>query len=271
MDSTTTSDRRTHSGAIFLSPHLDDAVLSCGGTIHRFVQAGKPVLVVSVMAGDPPQGDLSTFAKSLHARWQLPDNTVAMRRAEDIEALVDLGADWLHWPIPDCIYRQNDASGEFLYASENAIFGSIDSYEKDLIGTLSRYLDALPHFDSVFVPLAAGEHVDHRITRLAAERWFGPASIVYYEEYPYSQSENQLATALGDLGEWCLQIVNLTQEDIEARIGAISRYRSQLSTFFDDLADMAFQVRGYNRVVGGERFWTVSGRESGLNNVVGFT
>jgi len=228
------------------------------------------VIVVSVMAGDPPPGELSTFAKSLHTRWQLPDNTVSKRRAEDKEALVDLGADWSHWPIPDCIYRRNDVSGEFLYASEDALFGSINTFEKDLIHTLSRQLGALPHYDSVHVPLAAGAHVDHWLTRLAAERWLSPASLVYYEEYPYSRSENQLATALGDLREWRSHTVSLTPEDVDTRIRAISRYQSQMSTFFEDLADMAVQVQGYIKDVGGERFWTVPGQETSHTKAVGF-
>ena len=53
---------------VYLSPHLDDAVLSCGGMIHRQAQAGERVVVVTVCAGDPPPGPLSDFARSLHER-----------------------------------------------------------------------------------------------------------------------------------------------------------------------------------------------------------
>src|SRR5512140_827959 len=35
--------------AVFISPHLDDAIFSCGGTIARLVEDG-PVLVVNVFS-----------------------------------------------------------------------------------------------------------------------------------------------------------------------------------------------------------------------------
>ena len=46
---------------IFLAPHLDDVVLSCGGQIFLETEAGNSVLVVTIMAGDPPQRTLTTF------------------------------------------------------------------------------------------------------------------------------------------------------------------------------------------------------------------
>ncbi len=38
---------------IVLSPHLDDAALSCGGFIARMTAAGERVLVVNVCSGIP--------------------------------------------------------------------------------------------------------------------------------------------------------------------------------------------------------------------------
>ena len=51
---------------VYLSPHLDDAVLSCGGLIHRQVVAGQRPLVVTIFAGTPPVDvELSDFARFL--------------------------------------------------------------------------------------------------------------------------------------------------------------------------------------------------------------
>ncbi|MFQ5421191.1 MAG: PIG-L family deacetylase, partial [Anaerolineae bacterium] len=66
--------------AIYLSPHLDDAALSCGGQIFTRTSAGESVLVVTVMAGDAPPGLSSPIVEELHGRWQLPEGTVARRR-----------------------------------------------------------------------------------------------------------------------------------------------------------------------------------------------
>ncbi len=255
MDSPATSPEDHPYGAIFLSPHLDDAVLSCGGTVHLMTQACKPVLVVSITAGDPPAGELSPFAKDLHARWRLAADSIASRRTEDVEACANLGADWLHWQVPDCIYRRNIVNGKPLYDREETLFGAIDPSEMDLVANLAQQLRSLPPSDSVYVPLTAGNHVDHQLTRLAAEKWLDPTSFLYYEEYPYSQAESQLATALDDEGRWRADVVRLEPANVEARIRAIACYRSQISTFFTDLEDLSDQVNRYIREVGGERYW----------------
>ncbi len=56
---------------IYISPHFDDAVLSCGGLIWEQTHSGIPVEIWTIMAGDPPLGAESTpLARQLHDRWQ---------------------------------------------------------------------------------------------------------------------------------------------------------------------------------------------------------
>ncbi|MCB0027388.1 MAG: PIG-L family deacetylase, partial [Anaerolineales bacterium] len=54
--------------AIYLAPHLDDAVLSCGGQIFDRVQAGQKILVLTIMAGEPAAGQMNDYIASLHSR-----------------------------------------------------------------------------------------------------------------------------------------------------------------------------------------------------------
>jgi LmbE family N-acetylglucosaminyl deacetylase len=57
---------------IYLSPHLDDVALSCGGQIFLHTTAGQSVLVVTLMAGAPDADTaVSEFVQLLHQRWQL--------------------------------------------------------------------------------------------------------------------------------------------------------------------------------------------------------
>lgn len=252
-----------HYNSIFLSSHLDDAILSCGGIIRRLTRAGQSGLIVSVLAGDPPQGGLSDFALSLHTRWQLGNDAVARRRAEDVNACNLVGADWLHWPVPECIYRQNDMSGDHLYTSEESLFDSVKASEVGLIAALARRIDSLPSFDALFAPLAAGNHVDHQLTRLAAELSLGPAALTYYEDYPYAQNEGNIAAALDEKDSWRSEVIRLELADIDTKIGAIACYESQTSTFFRDHQDLAHQVGLYTRQVGGERLWFIANRNEG--------
>ena len=66
-----------HYAALYLSPHLDDAALSCGGQIAQATRQGRRVLIVTVMAGDPPMEAGNDYIVSLHARWELDRDAAA--------------------------------------------------------------------------------------------------------------------------------------------------------------------------------------------------
>src|SRR5512136_66244 len=80
---------------IYLSPHFDDAVLSCGGLIHEQACQGLQTEIWTIFAGDPPPGPLSEFAQQTHVLWGITsgEDMVAMRRAEDITAAGIVDAD----------------------------------------------------------------------------------------------------------------------------------------------------------------------------------
>lgn len=243
---------------IYFSPHLDDAVLSCGGRIWQQTQAGERVLVVTVFAGTPaPNAPLSPFAQGLHARWGHLADAAAKRQEEDLAALALLGAEAVHWPYTDCIYRQTPA-GHFPYASEEALWEEIHPAEKVLITELAARLNALPLSQDgmAYAPLAVGRHVDHQIVRQAAES--SGQSLAYYEEFPYAQDPQVVQVALGE-GEWRANLVPLSEQVLEAKTAAIACYRSQLSTFWADLAEMATSVRAFAERTGSgrpaERYW----------------
>ena len=166
--------------AIYLSPHLDDVALSCGGQVFQATSAGERVLIVTLTAGDPPQAAVSGYAQSLHDRWALVTDAVAARRAEDEAANAILGADTLHWSLPDCIYRYHPATGAPLYVSDPDIFGELNLAELPLVATLREQMAALPAHRQLYIPLTIGHHVDHQLTRLAAERAFSKTALASY-------------------------------------------------------------------------------------------
>ncbi len=235
---------------IVLSPHLDDAPLSCGGAIHQWTAAGEPVLVVTFMTGDPPDGDLSPFAHAQHAGWQLEAREAYVaRRAEEVAALQVLGADYRHVGLLDCIYRADDA-GSF-YNSDEAIFGCIHPGDDRLAEEMARRLVLLGPLESttdVYAPLAVGNHIDHQLVRHAAERWRGQ-DLIYYEDFPYvgeGEAEELDATPL---------LIPLSKEDIAAKIKAIGCYQSQIRSLFRTDARMEKQVCAHGRHASGENGW----------------
>jgi len=238
---------------IILAAHLDDGVLSCGGQIYQRTRSGERVLVATVMAGDA-KGGASDYAQGLRDRWQLNTGAEAVRRAEDAAACAVLGAEFLHWPIPDCIYR-GGANGTMYYQSDDEIFGPVHPGETELVADVIALLRDLPAAEQVLAPLTVGNHVDHIFVRQAAEHVYGDR-LGYYEDYPYVQKEGSVEDVLERTGHgWQASVQPLSEAALQAKIEAILAYRSQFSTFWTDRADLEHQVRGYAERVGGERVW----------------
>src|SRR2546425_8122209 len=81
---------------IFLSPHLDDVVYSCGGTLGVQVSTGLRPLVITVCAGVPSSNiELSSFAAEMQRDMGFRENAqtaMTTRREEDARALEYLNA-----------------------------------------------------------------------------------------------------------------------------------------------------------------------------------
>ncbi|UCG26069.1 MAG: hypothetical protein JSW55_08825, partial [Chloroflexota bacterium] len=101
----------------------------------------------------------------------------------------------------------------------------------------------------------AGHHVDHQLTRLAAELWLDHDRLRYYEEFPYVLTDGAMPAGLTKTRGWLPGVIELTDRAIEMRIEATACYQSQLSTFFLDKNDMAKSVKNHVHGAGGERVW----------------
>lgn len=237
---------------IYLSPHLDDAALSCGALIWGQAAAGERTAIWTLCAGDPPEGGLSDFAQSLHARWECGSDAVARRREEDIGACRHLGAAYRHFPVQDCIYRRAE-NGVSLYASEEAIFGALAPDDEKLVDALSRELErSLPLDVRVVCPLTLGGHIDHRLTRRSAERL--GRSLWYYADYPYVlEARDQIDAELP--GERQLEIFPVGEKGLAAWGDAVGEYVSQLSTFWPDEEAMRTALEAYSASWGGMPLW----------------
>ncbi len=248
---------------IYLSPHLDDAVFSCGGRIAQQTRAGERVLVVTVCAGDPPPGPLSGLARALHERWALPQSAPEARRLEDMDALGRLDAGAIHLALPDCIYRKAAPNGPALYNSEDAIFGPLHPRDwwlsLDLAARLAEFGPVAPRAHLYF-PLGIGGHVDHQLTWRLADDWAGAhAHVYFYEDYPYSHDQRLVERWVAGR-DWQPHLARLSEADLARKIGAVSRYASQLSSFWADPDDMAARLREHAAQTGGaggpaERVW----------------
>ena len=244
---------------VVLSPHLDDAVLSCGGMLAQLHRNAVSAVVVSIFAGLVANNEpLSPFAAAMHQVWGAPEKTVALRRAEDRAALAYLGLE-AHWlSFKDAIYRGKPEHGEWFYTDNTELFGAIHPSEQDLpqaiAASLRDFLRRQQLFNkplAFYVPLAIGNHVDHQLTRAAAKYLVRPGdTVLFYEDYPYAQwNPADKARAMAETAKlwggdgWEPYPVILTEDDLQQKLAAIAEYQSQLGMLFGDEAEMRQQVR----------------------------
>ncbi|MGF1502766.1 MAG: PIG-L deacetylase family protein [Paracoccaceae bacterium] len=164
--------------ALFVSPHLDDAVFSAGGTIARLVGTGWAVTVATVFTASvaEPEG----FALACQTDKGIPPEIdyMAVRRAEDAAACTVLGARTRWLDLAEAPHRG--------YGSARALFGPVhaqDTAEQAVRARLEPVLAGQAP-DAVFGPDGMAGHVDHLIVRAALER-LRPGGVLLWRDEPY--------------------------------------------------------------------------------------
>jgi len=253
---------------VYLSPHLDDIPLSCGGLAALTSAAGEYGLSVTLFAG-PPAADtpLTPYAAQLHARWGDPDPAGgnALRRAEERAALTLLGLDLALLDYPDAVYRQG------RYLSRADIFGTLHPGDNGLAEQLAQSIDGLlrergiADDATIYAPLGLGHHVDHQLAFQAAGLLAASGRLViYYEDYPYASRPAAHADRFAELGYTSAGAALVSGHGmampaycnidpvIATKIAAIAAYPSQLTSLFPSAEAMPAAVRDYAAAVAAE-------------------
>lgn len=229
--------------ALCLSPHLDDAAFSCGGTLAHLAASGWSVHVVTVFTASvaAPAG----FALACQTDKGLaPDvDYMALRRIEDAVAMRALGAT-AHWgALREAPHRGYHAAPELfagVHAADRNTWG-------DVVAALAPLVAALR--PSLFLaPQGLGGHVDHRhvvraVRALAAPVPDAPPTpVAWYRDTPYVLRDPGATPptvpddgAPGPLADW---YVPLDAAALSARLDACAAYRSQLGFQFGGEAAM---------------------------------
>src|SRR6202142_1672527 len=226
---------------IYFSPHLDDAILSAGGLISDQTKAGIPVEIWTFMAGAPDDEQLTDFAQLMHKTWgtTTAKQTIQIRREEDRQAALRVGAKAVHFDFLDCIYRRGK-KGEALYGPEVLITPHTE--DSDLPAQIAQTMVAWLRPDDVVVSqLAIGGHVDHILVRKAAEML--KRQLVFDMDIPY------LLNHPDDLKPKTARMKDSLQPVSDAGmaiwLAAIEDYASQLGSLFLSLDSMRESMRTY--------------------------
>jgi LmbE family N-acetylglucosaminyl deacetylase len=253
---------------IFLSPHFDDAVYSCGGTIGVQVSDGLRPLVITVFGGSPTTPiEFSPFAAETHRQMGFHQDAlaaVAARRREDAAALNYLRADYLWLDYPDAIYR---GTPPYYTSGRQLVGGEVHPgdlwIDKELAQNLVALHERLP--DTVwYAPLAVGGHVDHQLVCSAADRLIQRgANVKLYEDFPYVTNNGALEARLKDFGGTLEPALVEMSEMLPLRLEAAAMYASQIDLNFENKASLLKSMETYTysirpvHTVHLERYWTV--------------
>lgn len=218
--------------AVALSPHLDDAAFSCGGTLARLAGAGWEVTVCTAFTLSVPNP--AGFALACQLDKGLPPDVdyMAIRRTEDAEACRRLGARPLWLPFAEAPHRG--------YGNPGALFGPIgaaDGVALPLADALGEVLSPRP--DLVLGPQAVGGHVDHvqlvhTLRRVLPEG----VPVLWWTDFPYaarshSHPARPFAAAMASLQERAIP------GDAAARLHACAAYATQVGFQFGDANGLA--------------------------------
>ena len=250
---------------LYLSPHLDDAVLSCGGAIHQHAASATQVEVLTLFAGEFTGREISSFALLQHEYWGNPPRPMLLRRAEDSAALAQLGAEAQHLDYLDAVYRAGP-DGAWLYPQEEALWEGVhpaDPIAQHGAQALAEKLAALlPPKDQAIIhaPLAVGCHVDHQIAHVAARHLLSQGyRVIFYEDYPYAERPGATEAA-GGAEAWRAEVIPLSPADLAAKVSAVGYYHTQMAVLFGGAEAMpnriwAFAASRSQQTPLAERLW----------------
>jgi LmbE family N-acetylglucosaminyl deacetylase len=188
---------------VAVSPHLDDGVLSCGALLAYLAHRCDVTVVTVFTEAAPPPWSLPV-RRRLRAVGMDAETLYAYRRAEDAAVLAEIGAAAVHLGLRDAPYRRSGegAAGPprrwrcptymtYPIVRFNAARGRIARADAGLPAEIGARVSEVAWARGarvIFVPLGIGRHVDHLITRRAAQH-LGQrleSRIVYYSDFPYS-------------------------------------------------------------------------------------
>lgn len=213
---------------LVVSPHLDDAVLSCG----RLLAATPGSVVLTVLAGRPLDDRFVDWDR--RAGFRPGDDVIGRRRREDLRALRLLRARPVWLDFRDDVYRDEPLDADAVRAEVRKVIMELDPAQVALpLGLL--------HPDHVAVADALRDALPGRAVRL-------------YAEQPYARDFPDLVAPRLDLAPG-RQPCPAPARGRGRKILAICAYTSQVRALGVDVVRRAGLT--------GETSWQVPGRPPG--------
>lgn len=189
---------------LFISPHHDDMIYSCGGVVKKLLHNNINILNINIFS----LSDWSTIEGISKEKISL------IRKSEEQKIAREWGFDTIDLDFPDSSKRGLNVVEELSSEIDISLLLSIRN-------RLFEMITDVP-YDVVFLPRAIGNHIDHLYAFNLSTYFSSP--IVFYEDLPYSFFYNHLEDFR--YNEVLLDVT----EYYDDKLLGIYNYQSQLET-----------------------------------------
>lgn len=190
----------------FISPHLDDAVLSCGELILEL--ADKTDITVANVFTEASDGPLTLSVRAFLKQCDRDDSKKLFeeRKSEDKEAFDSIGVKVKNLEFVDAQWRKKDKLNWFekifgrlipelihIYPVYrwHIINGKISKLDQAMMARIKLELLNLVGYDDnfiIFCPMAIGGNVDHLIVRECCLDIF-KNNLLLWSDFPYNSKD----------------------------------------------------------------------------------
>ena len=208
-----------------VSPHLDDAIFSAGGSLCRYAREGWRVLVATVFTASTPNPSGFALTCQLDKGLAADVDYMALRRNEDAVACTLIGAEPIWLPFVEAPHRG--------YHSAEALFAGLrrdDAVVDEITPALIRLIERTDP-DIVMAPQAIGAHADHIALYAALSACSRPMQL--WIDFPYAARSasrpSPFAEAIRSLSQ---RTIDLHGDELRIKREAVACYASQLAFQF---------------------------------------
>lgn len=215
---------------IVVSPHFDDAILSCGGMLCSDEWINREISIFNVFSDISRKKETMSdviveyVAKDLgiskcKVNLDMCEKWIVTRRKEELLATQALGVKSFDLGYTDAIFRISD--DEFIYDTEEKLFlGQIR--ENVLLDQLiHQFIEICKDYSICYFPAGIGNHPDHIILHLVGKNiQCNHSDIRFYCEIPYSIDKEVKEGKMYEID---------VEENYERKIRAVSEYKTQLN------------------------------------------
>jgi LmbE family N-acetylglucosaminyl deacetylase len=234
---------------IILSPHMDDAAISCGGLLTRLKDYGS-TLVINIFAGNPEPRDWLKGDKRGKIRRSF--TSPQRRRMEDKRALTSINCDYVHLGFCDSIYRRDRVTRALLYRQFKNIWQPPSKEDISAIQEVYAVVEKLcTNLGAVLVisPLGIGYHVDHLIcANVGLKLMKSGLRVVFVEDFPYSVAS--VYPGLVDNAQSAMMRLGCEpgdrfylRYDLQDKVDLITYYQTQIFPVFGGLNKVRYLLK----------------------------